>query len=195
MLADLREHGVNDPRVLAAMARVPRERFVPAELAEHAYQPRPLPIGCGQTISAPTSVATMTEALQLRGTERVLEIGTGCGYAAAVLSCCAAQFVTIGCHQQLARTARDTLAELGYGNVEVRHGNGAHGAPDRAPFDAVSMTAMAPHLPPTLLEQLAPGGAGPGAAGSKCPQGQHHAALAVVCAVRAWFARRRGSGH
>lgn len=159
MVDDLRAQGVADPRVLAAMEQVPRERFVPAALAEAAYGPRPLPIGHGQTISAPPIVALMTAALELSGTERVLEIGTGAGYAAAVLSRCAAEVLTIEYHQDLARTAAQTLAELGYDNVEVRHGDGTRGAADRAPFDAISVTALAQHeVPPTLLDQLTPGG-------------------------------------
>lgn len=159
MIEELRGQGVADPRVLAAMEQVPRERFVPAAPAEAAYGPRPLPIGRGQTISTPHIVALMTAALELSGTERVLEIGTGCGYAAAVLSRCASEVVTIEYHQDLARTARQRLTELGYGNVEVRRGDGTRGAVDRAPFNAISVTAMAhQELPPALLDQLAPGG-------------------------------------
>lgn len=158
MLAELREQGIEDPRVLAAMNQVPREEFVPAQFARHAYQPRPLPIGHGQTISTPHIVALMAAALDLSGTERVLEVGAGAGYAAAVLACCAAQVTTIEYCPQLADTARRTLAELGYRNVEVRRGDGSRGAPDRAPFGAISVAAMAPRLPATLLDQLAPGG-------------------------------------
>lgn len=159
MVAGLRTQGWGDPLMLAAMAQVPRERFVPADLAEVAYEARPLPIGYGQTISDPEIVAMMTAALRLRGGERVLEVGTGSGYAAAVLSRCAHEVVTIEYHQGLADAACQVLAELGYDNVEVRHGDGCKGAADRAPFDAISVTAMAHRqVPPALLDQLAPGG-------------------------------------
>ena len=158
MVDALREGGVRDPRVLAALDAVPRERFVAPELAEFAYQDRPLPLRAGATISAPSIVARMTEALELAGTERVLEVGTGSGYAAAVLACCAAEVVSLEYDGQLARSARRALAATGFGAVEVRHADGALGAPDRAPFDAVSVTAMAPEPPPALLEQLTPDG-------------------------------------
>jgi protein-L-isoaspartate(D-aspartate) O-methyltransferase len=159
MVQDLRELGVGDERVLAAMARVARERFLPAELAAKAYTSSPLPIPAGQTISAPYIVAVMTAALELTGTERVLEVGTGSGYGAAILSRCAEQVVTIEYHPELARSAARVLDRLGYHNVEVRLGDGARGAPDRAPFDAISMTAMATGgLPEPLVDQLAPGG-------------------------------------
>ena len=176
MLAGLRAQGCGDPLVLTAMADVPRERFVPADLAEVAYEPRPLAIAHGQTISDPQIVATMTLALQLCGTERVLEVGTGSGYAAAVLSRCAGEVVTIEYHQQLAATARQVLGELGYDNVEVRHGDGRDGAPDRAPFDAISVTAMAyGQVPPALLEQLAPGGV------LVCPVGDDNGGELIRC--------------
>lgn len=159
MIADLRGRGVEDQRVLAAMSQVPREQFVPPGLAYAAYEPRPAPIGSDQTISAPAMVATMIAALGLSGSERVLEVGTGSGYAAAVLSRCASEVITIEYHRALARSATRALADLGYHNVEVRHGDGRRGAPDRAPFDAISVTAMADHeVPPALLEQLAPDG-------------------------------------
>lgn len=158
MVAQLREAGVRDPRVLEAMDRVPRECFVAPELAEEAYEDRPLPIHAGATISAPSIVARMTEALELTGDERVLEVGTGSGYAAAVLACCAAEVVTLEYESSLARTAGEALADAGFGRVEVRHGDGALGAPDRAPFDAVVITAMAPEPPAALLEQLTPVG-------------------------------------
>ncbi len=159
MVADLRLQGLRDPRVLAAMEHVPRERFVAADLVDAAYEARPLPIGAGQTISAPAIVALMTWALDLSGTERVLEVGTGSGYAAAVLSRCAGRVVTMEYHQDLARAAGHVLAGLGYDNVEVRHGDGRLGAPDQAPFDAISVAAMArDEVPPTLIDQLAPDG-------------------------------------
>jgi len=151
--------GITDPQVLAAMRRVPRERFVPAELAEVAYADEPLPIGADQTISAPYLVALMTQALRLQPTSRVLEIGTGSGYAAAVLAHCCHSVVTIERHLGLAETARQTLAELGHRNVDVRVADGSRGAPDRAPFDGIVVTAMADEAPPpALLGQLAPHG-------------------------------------
>ncbi|HEY2223447.1 protein-L-isoaspartate(D-aspartate) O-methyltransferase [Actinomycetospora sp.] len=158
MVEALREAGVRDPRVLTAMDVVPRERFVADGFDEVAYEDRPLPLHAGATISAPSIVARMTEALELTGSERVLEIGTGSGYAAAVLACCAADVVTLEYDADLACSAQRALADTGFAAVEVRHADGALGAPDRAPFDAVAVTAMAPQPPPALLSQLAPGG-------------------------------------
>ncbi|MGI8449194.1 MAG: protein-L-isoaspartate(D-aspartate) O-methyltransferase [Streptosporangiaceae bacterium] len=141
--------------VLAAMATVPRERFVPAALAVDAYEDQTLPIGNGQTISTPGIVAVMAAALELTGTERVLEVGTGAGYAAAVLSRCAAQVLTIERRPRLAAQARASLAALGYHNVEVRHGDGTRGGVDRAPFDAISVAAVAAEPSAALLAQRA----------------------------------------
>ncbi len=155
MVERLRRGGIADERVLGAMATVPRERFLPTELAPEAYLDRALPIGASQTISAPGIVALMAAALELAGTEDVLEVGTGAGYAAAVLSRCAHRVVTIERHRELADRARAVLADLGYDNVEVRLGDGTRGAPDRAPFDAVSVAAMADDLPEALVGQLA----------------------------------------
>ncbi len=155
MVERLRRGGIADERVLGAMATVPRERFLPTELAPEAYLDRALPIGASQTISAPGIVALMAAALELAGTEDVLEVGTGAGYAAAVLSRCAHRVVTIERHRELADRARAVLADLGYDNVEVRLGDGTRGAPDRAPFDAVSVAAMADDLPGALVGQLA----------------------------------------
>jgi protein-L-isoaspartate(D-aspartate) O-methyltransferase len=156
----LRRRGVRDPRVLDAMATVPRERFVPPELRRRAYSDRALPIGEGQTISQPYIVARMAELLELRGDERVLEVGTGSGYGAAVLSRCCREVVTIERRRALAERARELLAELGMASVEVRVGDGSRGAPDRAPFGGVSVTATAHGgPPPALLDQLAPGAA------------------------------------
>ncbi|MDL5159864.1 protein-L-isoaspartate(D-aspartate) O-methyltransferase [Actinomycetospora termitidis] len=157
MVDRLSEDGITDSRVLAAMGTVPRERFACSDLADVAYEETPLPIGGGQTISAPGIVARMAAALRLRGGERVLEIGTGNGYAAAVLASCGARVVSVEYDAELAAAARRCLARVGIDDVEVRHGDGAHGAPDRAPFDAVSMTAMAPDFPPAVLEQVTPG--------------------------------------
>jgi protein-L-isoaspartate(D-aspartate) O-methyltransferase len=158
MVADLRRQGITDERVLEAMAAVPRHRFVPAHRARQAYGSGPLPIACGQTISAPFIVAATAAALRLTGTERVLEIGAGSGYAAAVLSRLAREVITIEYHPSLAAGARAACAATGH-TVEVRHGDGRLGAPDRAPFDAIAVAAMAEgEVPPALLEQLSDDG-------------------------------------
>jgi protein-L-isoaspartate(D-aspartate) O-methyltransferase len=155
----LRRRGITDERVLAAMAQVPRERFVPEELRSRAYRDGAMRIGEGQTISQPWIVAAMTSLLGLQGHERVLEVGTGSGYGAAVLSRCCREVVTIERFSSLAARARDVLSELGYDNVEVRTGDGSKGAPDRAPFEGISVTATADgEPPPALMEQLAPEG-------------------------------------
>jgi protein-L-isoaspartate(D-aspartate) O-methyltransferase len=157
MVERLRARGITDERVLSAIRCVPRERFVPPELADSAYQDTPLPIGLGQTISAPLIVAFSAAALQAGPDAHVLEIGTGSGYGAAVLSRCHRCVVTIERHPELADRARATLEATGYDNVEVRIGDGALGAPDRAPFDGIVVTAMAENEPPpALLDQLAP---------------------------------------
>lgn len=150
--------GVHDPKVLAAMRKVPRHEFVPEELRESAYEDGPLPIGEGQTISQPLIVALMTEAAQLRGGERVLEIGTGSGYGAAVLAEIASEVVTIECIEGLATNARATLDRLGYRNIEVLVGDGTLGWPAAAPYDAILVTAGGPYVPPSLRAQLEPGG-------------------------------------
>ena len=156
----LRRRGIEDERVLAAMAEVPRERFVPEELRRHAYRDGALRIGEGQTISQPWIVACMASLLELEGEETVLEVGTGSGYAAAVLSRLCREVVTIERYESLAGHARATLEELGYRNGEVRVGDGTRGAPDRAPFGGISVTAAALHEPPApLLDQVAPGAA------------------------------------
>jgi protein-L-isoaspartate(D-aspartate) O-methyltransferase len=156
----LRRRGIEDDRVLAAMAEVPRELFVPENQRRQAYRDGALRIGEGQTISQPWIVACMAQLLELRGEERVLEVGTGSGYAAAVLSRLAREVVTIERYPALAETARTALAQLGYDNVEVRVGDGTRGAPDRAPFGGISVTATALDDPPaTLVDQLAPGAA------------------------------------
>jgi protein-L-isoaspartate(D-aspartate) O-methyltransferase len=156
----LRRRGIHDERVLTAMGEVPRELFVPPDLRRRAYRDGALRIGEGQTISQPWIVACMSQLLELHGEETVLEVGTGSGYAAAVLSRLCAGVVTIERYESLASLAAETLAELGYDNVEVRVGDGARGAPDRAPFGGISVTATAQgEPPPALLEQLAPGAA------------------------------------
>ena len=158
--SQLRHRGIQDERVLAAMSVIPRERFLGADQRPDAYRDGALPIGEGQTMSQPWIVACMTALLELDGDERVLEVGTGSGYGAAVLSRCCRQVVTIERHGALAERARATLAELGYSNVEVRVGDGSAGAPDRAPFGGISVTATAPSGPPAdLLDQLEPGAA------------------------------------
>ena len=154
----IRARGVRDPRVLAALTTVPREAFLPPELAEHAYEDRPLPIEAGQTISQPYIVAVMTEALALQPDETALEIGTGSGYAAAVLAHVARQVYTIERHAELAELARERLARLGYANVDVRCGDGTLGWSDHAPFAAIIVAAGGPDVPRALLEQLAIGG-------------------------------------
>lgn len=154
----LERRGIHDPAVLTAMATVPRERFVrPADRAL-AYTDRALPIDADQTISQPYVVALMTEALELTPTDRVLEIGTGSGYAAAVLAEIAAHVVTVERIAELASPAEARLAELGYTNVEVHHADGTLGWPPGAPYDAISVTAAGPEVPRALLEQLADGG-------------------------------------
>ena len=156
----LRQRGIEDECVLRAMAEIPRERFVPPELRRQAYRDRALRIGEGQTISQPWIVACMASLLELSGDGRVLEVGTGSGYAAAVLARCCREVVTVERHPSLAERARSVLAEIGCHNVEVRTGDGRLGAADRAPFDGISVTATAsPHPPPALRDQLAPGAA------------------------------------
>jgi len=154
----LRARGITDARVLDAMARVRREAFVPAGLRDRAYEDGPLPIGAGQTISQPYIVAYMTEALQVRPDDAVLEIGTGSGYQAAVLAELARQVYSIEIVPELAERARQTLAVEGYDNVEVRLGNGYLGWPEHAPFSRIIATAAPPEIPRALIEQLAVGG-------------------------------------
>ncbi len=155
---DIASRGLLDERVLDAMRTVPREAFVPAELRDAAFADHPLPIGARQTISQPYIVALMCEALQLRGDEHVLEIGTGSGYAAAVLGRLAAQVETVERIGELASSAAGHLADLGVANVHVHGGDGTLGWPDGAPYDAIVVTAGGPVVPQALLDQLAPGG-------------------------------------
>lgn len=159
MVADqIVPRGITDPGVLAALRRVPRHRFVPDSHARFAYADRPLPIGHGQTISQPAVVAFMTEALELQGREKVLEIGTGSGYQAAVLAELAERVFTIELVEPLAKQAAQRLAELGYVNVTVQAGDGYRGWPEEAPFDAIIVTAATDQVPQPLLDQLALGG-------------------------------------
>ena len=153
----LRARDIEDPRVLAAMGRVPRHLFVPAALRFRAYADHPLPIGNGQTISQPYIVALMTQLAEVEADDVVLEIGTGSGYQAAVLSEIVREVATIEIVPELADTARTRLAELGYKDVTVRTGDGYLGWKEKAPFDAILVTAAAPEVPAPLVEQLAPG--------------------------------------
>jgi len=154
----LRARGISDERVLAAMAKVPRHEFVPAASRPLAYEDEPLPIGHGQTISQPYIVAAMTELARVDARSRVLEVGTGSGYQAAVLAEIARDVYTIEIVEALATEATRTLRRLGYGAVRVRHGDGYRGWKEAAPFDAIIVTAAPPTVPPALLDQLAPGG-------------------------------------
>jgi protein-L-isoaspartate(D-aspartate) O-methyltransferase len=158
LVDDLRARGVTDARVLESMRAVPRDRFVPRELVAHAYDDSPLPIGQGQTISQPYIVAHMTEVLGVEPAHKVLEVGTGSGYQAAVLSILAREVYTVEIVPELARRAEATLHELGYRNVHVRHGDGYGGWPDQAPFDRIIVTAAPNQVPQPLIEQLAAGG-------------------------------------
>jgi protein-L-isoaspartate(D-aspartate) O-methyltransferase len=154
----LRRRHVEDERVLEAMARVPRELFLPESQRERAYDDAALPIGGGQTMSQPYMVAKMSELLSLDGDERVLDVGTGSGYHAAVLAELADEVVTIERVARLAEQARANLATAGYDDVEVRVGDGTLGVPERAPFDAIAVAAAAPDLPDSLYDQLRLGG-------------------------------------
>ena len=154
----LRLTGVSDPAVLRAMQTVPREEFVPRLLRNAAYDDRALPIDCGQTISQPAVVAYMTEKLRLTPGQRVLEVGTGSGYQAAVLAEIVQEVYSIERIPELAQTAAARLARLGYDNVQVRTGDGSQGWPEAAPFDAIIVTAATAEIPPVLLAQLGPGG-------------------------------------
>jgi protein-L-isoaspartate(D-aspartate) O-methyltransferase len=154
----LRARDIRDERVLEAMRRVPRELFVPEELRPRAYEDAALPIGAGQTISQPYMVAAICQALALRGGERVLDVGTGSGYQAAVLAELAAEVHTIERVPELAEQARRALEAAGYGDVRVHVGDGTLGVPEAAPFDAVAIAAAAPGIPESVYEQLAPRG-------------------------------------
>lgn len=158
LLIALRTQGITDRRVLAAMKKVPREVFVDKVFHSAAYRNTALPIAEGQTISQPLVVALMTQALALKGNERVLEVGTGSGYQAAILGEIVQKVYTIEIKPGLAESARQRLKELGYRNIEVRVGDGYKGWPEAAPFDAVMVTASAGKIPPPLLEQLAENG-------------------------------------
>ena len=176
--------GVRDPLTLAAMRKVPRHELVPADVRAFAHDDNPLPIGHGQTISQPYIVAFMTEALGLRGGEKVLEVGTGSGYQAAVLAEIAAQVYTIEIVAPLAERARADLARLGYANVHVRAGDGYLGWPEAAPFDAIIVTAAAPKIPEPLKAQLKDGGR------LVIPVGEEYQSLVVVTRTGSRFAEQ-----
>jgi protein-L-isoaspartate(D-aspartate) O-methyltransferase len=174
--------GVRDSLTLAAMRKVPRHELVPADVRAAAHDDNPLPIGLGQTISPPYIVGFMTEALRLRGGEKVLEVGTGSGYQAAVLAEIASEVYTIEIVAPLAERARADLARLGYTNVHVRAGDGYLGWPEAAPFDAIIVTAAAPRIPEPLLAQLKEGGR------LVIPVGEEYQSLVVVTRKHPGFA-------
>lgn len=153
----IRSRGIDDPALLEAMQRVPRERFVEARFRPLAYRDGPLPIGDGQTISQPYVVAVMTEALEVKPGDKVLEVGTGSGYQAAVLAEMGARVVTVERYDRLAGRARDLLEDLGYHSVQVIAGDGSRGFRNEAPYDGILVTAAGPTIPTELLEQLRPG--------------------------------------
>lgn len=154
----LKARGIKDLGALKAMLKVERHRFVPDQLQDQAYEDHPLPIGEGQTISQPYIVALMTELLDLKGAEKVLEIGTGSGYQAAILAELVQKVYTIEIIETLARSAKERLQKLGYGNIEVKAGDGYLGWPKAAPFDAIIVTAAPDHIPQPLFDQLKEGG-------------------------------------
>jgi protein-L-isoaspartate(D-aspartate) O-methyltransferase len=157
-MLNLRRRGISDQRVLHAMDEVPRAAFIEPDIADQAYADRALPIACGQTISQPYLVAYMTQQLAVEPEHRVLEVGTGSGYQAAILSRLAREVVGIERYRTLVEAARERLAALGYDNVEIIAGDGLRGVPERAPFDRIMVTAAAEEVPQALVEQLAEGG-------------------------------------
>jgi protein-L-isoaspartate(D-aspartate) O-methyltransferase len=157
-LLQIRLRGVSDKKVLNAIKQVPRHSFVPEELVSQAYADHPLPIGHGQTISQPYVVALMTETLKLKGDERVLEIGTGSGYQAAILAKVAKEVYTIEIKEKLYKKAGHILHSIGFSKIKTRHGDGYFGWPEEAPFDCIMITASIDHIPPPLLKQLKNGG-------------------------------------
>ncbi|MCJ7512000.1 MAG: protein-L-isoaspartate(D-aspartate) O-methyltransferase [Anaerolineales bacterium] len=150
--------GIEDPAVIEAMSVVPRHEFVPQEFLDQAYENHPLPIGLGQTISQPYIVALMSEQADIQPEDNVLEIGTGSGYQAAILSHLSSRVYTIEILEELAASAAERFSRLGYGSIHTRHADGFGGWPEQAPFDAILVTAAPDHVPPPLLEQLAVGG-------------------------------------
>ena len=178
LIAELRQSGVSDENVLAAVGAVDRERFVAAPFAERAWENTALPIAFGQTISQPLVVAAMTEALRVGPRMKVLEIGTGSGYQAAVLARLVGRLYSVEVVENLAASARKRLARLGFNNVEVRFGDGYAGWPEQAPFDSIIGTAAAPALPESLADQLKPGGR------MVIPLGQPRGSQVLVVATR-----------
>jgi protein-L-isoaspartate(D-aspartate) O-methyltransferase len=176
--------GVSDPDVIRVMKNTPRHRFIPAHLRDHAYNDHPLPIGSGQTISQPYIVALMTEYLQLTGSEKVLEIGTGSGYQAAVIAQLADTCYSIEVVKDLAREAADKLDVMGYDNVVVRWGDGYKGWPQHAPFDRIIITAAPPKIPEELVEQLAVGGR------MVLPVGEHFQELILITKTKKGIHRK-----
>jgi protein-L-isoaspartate(D-aspartate) O-methyltransferase len=156
--SQLRDRGIRDQRVLDAMARIPRHEFVSEEYKSHAYEDHPIPIGQGQTIPQPFIVAASLQALSLKGTESVLEVGTGSGYQTALLAALAQMVYSIERHSALAASAEEVLNELGINNVKIIVGDGSYGIPEFSPYDAILVSAAAPEIPGTLFEQLADGG-------------------------------------
>ena len=177
-LLSLRRRGISDQAVLRAIDAVPREKFVLAEFADAAYADQAMPIACGQTISQPYVVAYMTEQLEVQREHRVLEIGTGSGYQAAILSQLAGEVITVERYRTLAETARKALAELGYDNVNVIVGDGLNGVPEHAPYDRIIVTAAAETIPEKLVEELAEGGI------MVLPLGEHHGPQRIVKLTR-----------
>jgi protein-L-isoaspartate(D-aspartate) O-methyltransferase len=158
VLSQIRSRGISNNKVLKAMSEVLRHNFVPKELASQAYRDHPLPIGEGQTISQPYIVALMTESLELKGPERVLEIGTGSGYQAAILANIAKEVYTIEIREKLFSKTNQTFGALGFTDIKTRHADGYFGWPEAAPFDCIMITAAIDHIPPPLLKQLKDGG-------------------------------------
>jgi protein-L-isoaspartate(D-aspartate) O-methyltransferase len=154
----MESRGIRDPAVLKAMRETPRHEFMPQSVRQYAYEDRPVPIGFDQTISQPSLVAMMTDMLEANKGHRILEIGTGSGYQAAVLSPLVKEVYTIEIVPQLAQSSSETFKRLGYKNIHAKHGNGYLGWPEHAPFDRIILTAAPPELPKALVEQLAPGG-------------------------------------
>lgn len=158
MLEVISGYGMKDPRILRAIERVPRHRFVPPKNRRYSYDDTPLPIGYGQTISQPYIVAEMTRQLQISSTSKILEIGTGSGYQAAVLAELTPHVYSIEIIKPLLERTRNTLTQNGYTDIQLRHGDGYYGWPEAAPFDGIIVTCAAGHIPPPLLDQLAVGG-------------------------------------
>jgi protein-L-isoaspartate(D-aspartate) O-methyltransferase len=184
---DIAGRGVNSGTVLRAMRATPRHEFVPRSVRAAAYADQPLPIGQNATISQPYIVAFMTELLEARKSDRVLEIGTGSGYQAAVLAQVAGEVYTIEIVEELARSSQETLKRLGYENVHVRHGDGYKGWPDKAPFERIILTAAPPEIPQTLIDQLAHGGL------LVAPEGRGYQELVVIEKTKDGKIRRRKS--